>query len=246
VFVDSQFVDTTTALQVLPGSFADPLRTPKAVLPQGFGFVWGDSNSTLPDYDHHLLQLAFDFGDSVFFRNSTQLGQPGLVSWFSQAIFKDNSARRDYSTGELVSILSGQSVEMMQPPLRLAFPFTPRSPRTCPNLVREGGQEKQFTVRDVPFDFAMPMLVGWNIGDICTDHHVKEIGVWIDSWSYDVDTHTLVYTIHSVFDDDGTSFPGLGDNSRGDVGNYKVHILGFNQLRALPLPPLPQPPVFNP
>jgi hypothetical protein len=98
-------------------------------------------------------------------------------------------------------------------------------------------------VPNVPFDFAMPMLVGWDIGDVCTDHHVKEIGVWIDSWEYNPDTHTLVYTVSSVFDDDGSSVPFLGSHSKGSVGNYKVHILGFNKLRALPLPPLPPPPV---
>jgi hypothetical protein len=64
----------------------------------------------------------------------------------------------------------------------------------------------------------------WDIGDICTDHHVKQIGVWITDWYYEkapgAATGTLHYLIASLYDDNGSA--------RGSMVNYNVNILGFN------------------
>jgi hypothetical protein len=31
---------------------------------------------------------------------------------------------------------------------------------------------------------AIPMLTGWDLAYTCNDRHVKEVGIWIDQWSY--------------------------------------------------------------
>jgi hypothetical protein len=65
----------------------------------------------------------------------------------------------------------------------------------------------------------------WDIEDICTDHHVRKIGVWIDDWYYEkapeAATGTLHYRIASRFEDNGSS--------RGSTVNYNVNILGFHR-----------------
>lgn len=218
----------STALRILPGLFADPDHTPNAVLPRGFGMLWTD------DDDHHLLQQAFDLGDTFTFIDSQN--QPS-IAWVSQTILKDNSKRRDYVAAELVSILSGASIAVIQPD----FSITPRDKESCPNIGTPALRREEVVVNNVPFDHAIPMLTGWDIGDVCEDHHVKKIGAWIEDWEYtkqpDATSGTLTYTIASTFTDDGGG--GLfGSSSRGTaVPHYKVSILGFNEIDFRPLLP---------
>jgi hypothetical protein len=211
----------STALTDLPGLFEVPRIYRHAILPRGFGMMWEDGD------DHHLLQQAFDFGDSVALPDSQDRA---LLSWISQTIFKDNSTRRDYMAAELVSIMSGLSVGVIQPD----FSITPRDKESCPNIGTPTLRREEVVVNNVPFDHAIPMLTGWDIGDVCEDHHVKKIGAWIEDWEYTkqpgATSGTLTYTIASTFTDDGGG--GLfGSSSRGTaVPHYKVSILGFNEF----------------
>jgi hypothetical protein len=190
--------------------------------------LWTDED------DHHLLQQAFDLGDSVTYVDSPNQAS---IAWISHTIFKDNSTRRDYVAAELVSILSGQSIAVIQPD----FSITPRNQQSCPNIGTPTLHREQVVVNNVPFDHAIPMLTGWNIGDVCEDHHVKKIGAWIEDWQYakqpGAATGTLTYTIASYFTDDGDG--GLfGSSSIGSaVPRYKVSILGFNELGFRPILP---------
>ena len=58
----------------------------------------------------------------------------------------------------------------------------------------------------IPFEYAVPMLTGWDIGYTAGDQHVKEIGVWIDSFAYEytpgAPAGRLRYKVSSVLHDD--------------------------------------------
>ena len=79
-------------------------------------------------------------------------------------------------------------------------------------------------IRDVPFDYAIPMLTGWELAYNCDDEHVKLIGIRLQDISYEKDsaetTGTLRYKVVSDLRDD--------DTSPGHVSRHKVTILGLN------------------
>jgi hypothetical protein len=83
-----------------------------------------------------------------------------------------------------------------------------------------------FIVEGVPFDYAVPVLSGWDVGNVCDDTHVKQVGVWMEDFDYVRDpnapTGRMVYTIASVFEDEG--------NPQQSAERYKIQILGFNSL----------------
>ena len=96
----------------------------------------------------------------------------------------------------------------------------------------------------VPFDYAIPVLTGWDLSYVCTDHHVERIGVYLVEFEYvkdpAADTGTLNYTIFSTLRD---------DSDNGHAARYKVSILGLNGLggespkatvQTVPLPAVPK------
>jgi hypothetical protein len=84
----------------------------------------------------------------------------------------------------------------------------------------------------VPFDYAVPVLSGWQLEYSCSDHHVKKIGVWIKGFSYvkapGAATGTLLYTIVSTLADDALF------GSHGGEAQHKVSVLGLNRSGVLP------------
>jgi len=204
--------DTTTALSVFPTFLFFPISGGAAVLPRGFGFRWGS--------DHHLLQFGYnlDFSETVAQKPSYKkaLGELtpqldpaevrfglGWLSWNSYVIVKDDSDRRDYFFGELVSGMSGEDVHVIQPPFFI-LPLTGASGA----LGGAGVKTKEVVVDAIPYQYAIPMLTGWDIGYTAGDQHVKEIGVWIDSFNYEwVPGSTagrLRYQVSSVLRDRNT------------------------------------------
>ena len=206
-----------------------------AILPRGFGFDW------FPD-DHHLLQVAYTLGHGETFIQSQSykkaegelnpLPTPpngrvdsGFVSWNTSAIFRDNDTRRDYNFGEFVSGMGGPDVDEVDPPFSI-LPYDPPGLGSGVISAPAGVQRQDVVIDNVPYAYAIPMLTGWEIGyGLMGDHHVKEIGTWIDNLKYDrqpgASTGTLRYTIFST----------LHDNS-GNWGTYehKVSILGLRRL----------------
>ena len=77
----------------------------------------------------------------------------------------------------------------------------------------------------VPYEYAIPVLTGWDMQYGCTDHHVERIGVYLVEFEYVKDpnapTGTLNYTIFSTLRD---------DSDNGHDADYKVSVLGFNKL----------------
>jgi len=140
------------------------------------------------------------------------------VSWNTYAIFKDNDSRRDYSFGEMVSALGGNDVGVLQPP----FSILPKEGESV-EIVNVGGvKTKEFIIENIPFEFAIPVLTGWELGYVTDDQHVRDVGVWIDDVFYELGVGRLRYKLSSI----------LADNDK-DPEHYfrhKVTVLGIRPV----------------
>lgn len=240
----------TTRMLTDPGLIRNDGR-PAVILPGGFAFAWGgisdvDDIDEFKDWllsttgqfmthalnpsgseDNHLLQLAYNKGPGTSLTNNGSL-DPAQVSWVSQGILKDDETRRDHLFGETVTALGGEDVYMIEPP----FSVSPRnayasgliSTTGCAGAANEVNSE-DIVVENVPFDYAIPILTGWELHYGCGDDaHVKKIGVWVDNIQYDKDpdeaTGTLRYRVSSVMRDN--------DLVPGHNARHKVSILGLN------------------
>lgn len=221
---NSFFADSngTTALS----SFNSFIQNPNfpssgtvAVLPRGFGFVWSGG-------DHHLLQMAYNLDHSEIFAENgkkykkgygetlapspltppASLVDSGFVSWNTYAIFKDNGQRKDYKFFEMVSGLGGTGVGVLHPP----FSILPKKGEGGGTLAG-GVESKQFVIENIPFEYAIPVLTGWELAYLTDDQHVKEVGIWIDEWKYEKNpgtpAGTLRYKLSSILSDND-SWPG--------------------------------------
>jgi hypothetical protein len=81
------------------------------------------------------------------------------------------------------------------------------------------------SVPNLPYDFAVPVLAGWDLAYPCSDHEMKTIGAWIEDGSYSIasgaSTGTLRYKVASVLRDKNAD-DGMG-------AAYKVNIVGFHK-----------------
>ncbi len=88
---------------------------------------------------------------------------------------------------------------------------------------------EDFVIENLPFEYAIPMLTGWELRYLCDDENVKEIGIWIDRWSYVKDpaapTGRLSYTLSSVLRDK--------DDDPGHKRSHKVTILGLRPTASI-------------
>src|SRR4029077_764291 len=95
----------------------------------------------------------------------------GFASWNTYTIFKDDDTRRDYTFGELVSGLGGNDVGVVEPP----YSILPLDHCWFCGVVGGSTADENFVIEHIPYEFAIPMLTGWDLwyGD-SSDHHVKE------------------------------------------------------------------------
>lgn len=255
-FFSAENVGTTTALSSFPSFLQNPAFAASktvAVLPRGFGFRWSCQ------VDHNLLQIGYNLDHSEIFieqgkkykkknkdvspslpNTASQVGA-GFVSWETSAIFKDNDGRREYSFSELVSGLGGNDIGLIQPP----FSILPEEDGGlgCAVVGTPGLRTEEFVIENVPFEFAIPMLTGWNLFYLCGDAHVKEIGIWIDEWVYEktpgAAVGTLRYKLSSVLRDK-KDFPL-------HVARHKVTVLGLRPTTGIaPLEKVPDLVPFSP
>jgi hypothetical protein len=226
--------DNETALVILPSYIHNPVafrgKQAVVILPRGFQMDWRND-------DHHLLQLAYNLDhNEPFIENGKQYGRlpdpplpdtassidSGFVSWETHGILKDNRAKRDYAFVEHFSALAGDAVGMIQSP----FSIRPKEDAglfegciTTPS----GLKTEEYVIRNVPFDYAIPVLAGWELDYGCEDHHIREIGIRLHDMEYDkplgASTGTLRYQLSSILTD---------DSGNGHTFRHKVHILGLN------------------
>ena len=142
------------------------------------------------------------------------------TSWESYSILKDDAKRRDVWFGEYVSILGGDSLKVIQPP----FTILPVEDVGGGALELQGGpQSKTFEIKGLFFDYAWPVLTGWDLSYPYKDEEVREIGVMLRDISYVKDAAgrgTLRYTLESVLRNAG-EFPH-------HLTRHKVNILGID------------------
>jgi hypothetical protein len=236
---------TTTALAAFPTFLQNSIFSSAnklTILPRGFGFKWNS------DDDHDLLQLSYNMGYSEnflenkkeyhksvkdtllnFFDSASHIGKH-FLSWESSAIFKDNGLRREYKFGELVSGIGGNDIGVIEPP----FSILPIEDEvafwgSCTQL--DYADSVQFIVKDIPFQFAIPVLSGWDLGygtskSGCYDANVKDIGIWIDSWKYGDPTDppgTLRYKLSAYMKDK--------NNDPAYYHRQRVSILGIRAIQ---------------
>lgn len=236
----------TTALKSLLGAAVSPWTEPytafpgKTLLPQqGNVAVLPNGFSTL-FFDHHLLQLAYHKGAGVQylqgglnhvgdvqgipgFGTGVDTSDPGLVTWVSQAIIKDNESRRRYSFYEYTSLLAGHDVRIIEPPFTILPSEDQTGGHSCIGALEEV-KTRDVEVSDLPFDYALPVLSGWDIAYGCDDQEVLKLGVWVHDIHYEKgqgpNTGTLRYKVSSRLRDD--------DMLPDHVARYKVSVLGFD------------------
>jgi hypothetical protein len=85
-------------------------------------------------------------------------------------------------------------------------------------------QRQAFVIENVPFAIAVPVLTGWELSYLTDDQHVKDVGVWIEDWSYTPSPTggTLRYTLGSILADD--------DDWPPHVIRHRVTVLGIRAL----------------
>jgi hypothetical protein len=113
-----------------------------------------------------------------------------------------------------------------------SVPLTPHAPEGVGCVGGEELTQTQYSVQHVPFDYAVPVLTGWQLEYPCSDHHVKTIGVWLKGFSYvkapGATTGTLFYTIESTLADAALR------GTNGGEAQHKISVLGLNRSGLLP------------
>lgn len=196
-----------------------------AAIPRGFNFqydnqfecewrwppcIWEDPA------DHHLLQLAYSL-----FQVGASPNPGGNPHWVTQTIFKDNAVRTHWIATR-AALIGGSSV-------RLRTDLLPLNPRSGgANICRNGqdGVVHTETVRlyDLPYDYAVPMLTGWDLSYECDDQHVQRAGIWIHDIRFDPNTNGLEYKVSAILRD--------RDGAPSFNAAHRVTVLGLNRLSA--------------
>jgi hypothetical protein len=202
------------------------------VLPQGFALMWDNSG------DKHLLQAGFDLGKHYASGTSQ-------MAWTSRTLFKDNATAADYYAAEIVSTMTYSSPQWFHPeevlletpqglqPKSNNVALTPfNGESNCTAVGNSTPTIQNFRV-DVPYAYAVPVLAGWELGYVCSDHHVRQIGASITNFRFERRPDglggTLFYTLELPLNDDS-------DNV--SYARASVDVLGLKPMSALPPAPL--------
>ncbi|AXE16628.1 hypothetical protein DR864_02240 [Runella rosea] len=215
-------------------------RVTAGVVPRGFFFRVAQKE------DHHLLQLSYNVVGSerilqnkiydnnpestnTLPRNSSRYDSAGVLSWKTQGIFKDNQERwepfiedKGYYFGEMVTGIGGKDLGIIHPPF-LGMPVDDNGFWT--GTIPQGSNQivsKEYTITNIPYENALPVLSGWDIHYEGGDHHVRKIGIWISDWSYSKPVRasrgTLKYTLSTILTD---------DEENSSLANHRVTVLGI-------------------
>ena len=198
------------------------------VIPRGFSFQFDNQFECELRFppcrwndpaDHQLRQVAYSL-----FQTDASPNPDRNPHWVAQTIFKDNGTRTHWIKAR-TALIGGNSVK-----LRADFlPLNPRSGKTniCRNGVDGIVHTETFRIYDLPYDYAVPMLTGWDLNYECEDQHVQRAGIWIHDIRFDPNSNGLEYKLSSILrDKNGTpSFNAF----------HRVSVLGLNRS---PTPPV--------
>lgn len=194
-----------------------------AIIPRGFDFQfenifecewrllpckWSDRT------DHRLLQVAYNLSQADI--SSNQHGSP---HWVTQTIFKDNDGHA-HRIKTRAAMIYGNSVKVRPDFLAL----NPRSKDTGNCRKNTGGnvRTQTFRINDLPYDYAVPMLTGWDLSYECEHHRVQRAGIWIHDIRFDPNSSSMEYKVSAILrNQDG--IPNFNNS-------HRVTIFGLNRL----------------
>ncbi len=194
-----------------------------AVLPRGFDFQYENEfecELRMPPCrwedptDHHLRQIAYSL-----FQVDASPNPNNYPHWITQTIFKDDSIHTHWVKTR-TALIGGNSIKLRTNVL----PLNPRAGKTniCRNGVGGTVDTSTFTINELPFDYAIPILTGWNLDYECSDQNVQRAGIWIHDIRFNPANSTLEYKLSSILRDK--------DGAPGFNTAHRISVLGFNRL----------------
>ncbi|UJP05747.1 MAG: hypothetical protein LZF61_01880 [Nitrosomonas sp.] len=196
-----------------------------AVIPRGFDFQfsnafecefrlvpcqWGDRT------DNRLLQIAYHLSQSGVSSNLD-----GSSQWAVQTLFKADE-NQTHRVMIRTAAIRGTGV-------KLRTDFLPLNPRLKnKDQCRKGAdgqvRTQTFRINDLPYDYAVPMLTGWDLSFECEQQKVQRAGIWLHDARFDPVSGSMEYKVSSVLrDQDG--IPGFNTA-------HRLTILGLNRMRS--------------
>ena len=81
-----------------------------------------------------------------------------------------------------------------------------------------------FRISDLPFDYAVPLLTGWDLSYECEQQQVQRAGIWLHDIHFDSNSSSLEYKVSSILrDKDGAPVLGL-NRTRTSVQNNRAPV----------------------
>lgn len=196
-----------------------------AIIPRGFDFQFDDTFECewrfLPckwgdRVDYHLLQVAYSLSQSGAFPSLD-----GSSHWTVQTLFKDSSTRT-YRIKARAAMIRGNGVKLRADFLAL----NSRTGKTgiCRKNVDGIVRTQTFRIRDLPFDYAVPLLTGWDLSYECEQQRVQRAGIWLHDIHFDSNSSSLEYKVSSILRDK--------DGAPSFNAAQRITILGLNRTRA--------------
>ncbi|PSJ17950.1 hypothetical protein [Nitrosomonas supralitoralis] len=199
-----------------------------AIIPRGFDFQFDNAFECELGFppckwadrtDYRLLQLAYNLSQS-----STTPSLDGSLHWATQTVFKDNGTRT-YRIRTRTAMILGNSVKLRADFLAL----NPRAGKTatCSKNVDGVVRTQTFRINDLSFDYAVPLLTGWDLSYECEHQQVQRAGIWLHDIRFDPDSSSLEYKVSSILrDSDGV--PSFNTAQR-------ITVLGLNRRIDTPI-----------
>ena len=196
-------------------------------IPRGFDFQFSNSFECelrmVPckwkdRVDHRLLQIAY---------NLSQTGSlptlDGTPQWVAQTIFKANTTQ-SYHAKTRAALIHGHSVKLRADFLAL----NPRMEKNDPCRKNSEGvvRTQTYRITDLPYDYAIPLLTGWELVNDCEHQKVQRAGIWLHDIRFDAKRSTMEYSLSSILRDH--------DGAPGFSATHRVTILGLNRTPSPP------------
>lgn len=193
------------------------------VLPRGFDFRFDNAFECEWRFppcrwgypsDYHLRQIAYSL-----YQTGASPNPDDKPHWVTQTLFKDNNTRPHWVKTR-AALIGGNSVKLSADFLAL----NPRSSKnnSCRNRVEGVVRTETYRITDLPYDYGIPMLTGWDLNYECDDQRVQRAGIWIHDIRFDARSNALEYKVSSILRDRNGA-PGFN-------AVHRVSILGLNRI----------------
>jgi hypothetical protein len=193
------------------------------VLPRGFDFRFDNAFECEWRFppcrwgypsDYHLRQIAYSL-----YQTGASPNPDDKPHWVTQTLFKDNNTRPHWVKTR-AALIGGNSVKLSADFLAL----NPRSSKnnSCRNRVEGVVRTETYRITDLPYDYGIPMLTGWDLNYECDDQRVQRAGIWIHDIRFDARSNALEYKVSSILRDRNGA-PGFN-------AVHRISILGLNRI----------------